>query len=116
MVKTMRRLYPSDTVRELPFVRNVPHRTAKSAAMSVKGKVRFALALCLVTALLGSAASVAADRKEGSEPWIVSARIIRNGEASGSGVYLTSGLIITAAHLIAVDAKMSVSIAGVVLP
>src|SRR5262249_44506237 len=33
-----------------------------------------------------------------------------------SGVYLTSGLIITAAHLIAVDAKMSVSIAGVVLP
>jgi len=99
-----------------PLVRNAPHRAARSAAMLVKGNVRFAFALCLVTALLGPVASVAADRKEGSEPWIVSARIIRNGEASGSGVYLTSGLIITAAHLTAVDAKMSVSIAGVVFP
>src|SRR5262249_4081774 len=73
-----------------PLVRNAPHRAARSAAMLVKGNVRFAFALCLVTALLGPVASVAADRKEGSEPWIVSARIIRNGEASGSGVYLKS--------------------------
>jgi hypothetical protein len=36
--------------------------------------------------------------------------------AVGSGVYLNSGLIITAAHLTAVDAKMGVRIAGMVLP
>lgn len=82
-------------------------------AMLMKGN--FSFALCFVLALLGSA-SEGADRKESSDPWIVSARIIRNGSASGSGVYLTSGLVITAAHLTAVDANMSVSIAGVVLP
>jgi hypothetical protein len=84
--------------------------------MLVRGTVRFAFALCLVVTLLASVASEGADRKENSDPWIVSARIIRNGEASGSGVYLASGLVVTAAHLTAVDAKMSVSIAGVVLP
>jgi len=83
-------------------------------AMLMKGN--FSFALCFVLALLGSVASEGADRKESSDPWIVSARIIRNGSASGSGVYLTSGLVITAAHLTAVDANMSVSIAGAVLP
>ena len=33
-------------------------------------------------------------------------------QQSGSGVYLNSRLIITAAHLTAVDAKMSVRVAG----
>jgi Trypsin-like peptidase domain len=84
--------------------------------MLMKGNVRFAFALCLVIATSGSVAFEGADRKESSNPWIASARIIRNGGASGSGVYLTSGLVITAAHLTAVDANMSVSIAGVVLP
>jgi hypothetical protein len=60
--------------------------------------------------------STAADRKESGGPWIATAAIIRNGEQAGSGVYLNSGLIITAAHLTAVDAKMGVRIAGVVLP
>jgi hypothetical protein len=55
------------------------------------------------------------DRKQSGEPWIATAVIIRNGEQPGSGVYLKSGLVITAAHLTAVDAKMSVRIAGVVL-
>jgi hypothetical protein len=53
---------------------------------------------------------------ERSEPWIAVARIIRNGQPSGSGVYLRSGLIITAAHLTAADAKMSVHVAGMALP
>jgi hypothetical protein len=57
-----------------------------------------------------------ADRKESGGPWIATAAIIRNGERSGSGVYLNSGLFITAAHLTAVDAKMGVRIAGMVLP
>jgi hypothetical protein len=34
------------------------------------------------------------------------------GEQPGSGVYLKSGLVVTAAHLTAVDANMSVRIAG----
>jgi hypothetical protein len=57
-----------------------------------------------------------ADRKESGGPWIATVGIIRNGEQAGSGVYLKSGLIITAAHLAAIDATMSVRIAGVVLP
>jgi hypothetical protein len=54
-------------------------------------------------------------RQESGSPWIATAVIIRNGEQPGSGVYLKSGLIITAAHLTAVDANMTVRIAGVVL-
>jgi hypothetical protein len=58
-----------------------------------------------------------ADRKEsGGGPWIATAAIIRNGQQTGSGVYLNSGLIITASHLTAVDAKIGVRIAGMVLP
>ena len=78
--------------------------------------LRFALALCSATILSASVVSAGTDRTDSSDPWIVSARIIRNGGASGSGVYLKSGLVITAAHLTAADANMSVSIAGVVLP
>jgi hypothetical protein len=51
-----------------------------------------------------------------NRPWIAAVRIIRNGEQSGSGIYLTSGLVVTAAHLTAPDAKMSVHIAGAALP
>jgi hypothetical protein len=80
-----------------------------------KSNARLAFAICLVTVLLAPV-SQGADRKESSAPWIVSAQILRNGGVSGSGVYLASGLIITAAHLTALDATMSVSIAGVVLP
>ena len=86
------------------------------APSSAGGYVRFAFALCLAVTLLAPVVSEGADRKESSSPWIVAARIIGNGKASGSGVYLKSGLVITAAHLTAVDANMSVSIAGVALP
>ena len=78
--------------------------------------MRFAFALCLAGALLTPIMSSGADRKESGGPWIATAAIIRNGEQTGSGVYLNSGLIITAAHLTAVDAKMGVRIAGMVLP
>ena len=77
--------------------------------------MRFAFALCLAVTLLAPIISAGADRKESSHPWIATAGIIRNGAQSGSGVYLKSGLIITAAHLTAVEDKMSVHIAGVLL-
>src|SRR5262245_48827220 len=106
----------TDIERALSFVRSAPHRVARPSAMLVKGTVRFALALCAVITLSASVDAEGTDQKESSDPWIVSARIIRNGGPSGSGVYLKSGLVITPAHLTAPDANMSVSIAGVVLP
>jgi hypothetical protein len=78
--------------------------------------VRFAFVLCLAVTLLAPIVSIGADRKETSAPWIATAEIIRNGARSGSGVYLKSGLILTAAHLSDVDANMGVRVAGVVLP
>ena len=78
--------------------------------------MRFAFALCLAVTFLAPIVSEGADRKESSGPWIATAAIIRDGGTTGSGVYLKPGLIITAAHLTAVDANMSVRIAGVVLP
>jgi len=80
-----------------------------------RGRPCLAFALWLVTVLF-VVASESADHKERSEPWIVSAKILSDGITSGSGIYLAAGLIITAAHLTAVGANMSVSIAGVVLP
>ena len=38
----------------------------------------------------------------GPEPWIVAAQILRNGEYDARGIYLSPGLIITAAHLTAI--------------
>jgi S1-C subfamily serine protease len=74
--------------------------------------VRLAFALCLAGALLAPIISNGADRKESGGAWIATAAIIANGQQTGSGVYMNSGLIITAAHLTAVDAKMGVRIAG----
>src|SRR5262249_39328122 len=83
---------------------------------SRKPKVLLAFALYLAVALLAPTVSEGGDRKETSDAWIATAGILRDGGQSGSGVYLWSGLIITAAHLTAIDAEMSVRIAGVVLP
>ena len=62
--------------------------------------------------LFGGAAAGA----EENGPWIVTARLIRNGAPSGSGVYLGSGLIVTAAHLVDPNSPMSATVAGVTLP
>src|SRR5262245_36260556 len=87
-----------------------------SAPSSIsEGDVRFASALCLAVTLLAPVVCEGADKGSG-RPWIVTASIIRDGGQSGSGVYLKSGLVITAAHLTAVDANMSARIAGVLLP
>jgi len=66
--------------------------------------------------LFASLVFAAVDREDSSEPWIAAARILKNGEPSGSGVYLKSGLIVTAAHLTDANAKMGVRMAGAVLP
>jgi len=58
-------------------------------------------ARCLAVSLLAPIASESVDGKEGASPWIATAGIIRDGGQSGSGVYLNSGLVITAAHLTA---------------
>ena len=83
--------------------------------MAAKGNMRFALTFCLVVTLSAPAISGGAEKDSGT-PWIVAASIIRNGGPSGSGVYLKSGLIITAAHLTDAEANMGVHIAGVALP
>jgi hypothetical protein len=89
----------------------------KGHAPSLLGcNARFAFALCLSVTLLAPMVAEGADQKETSAPWIATAEITRNGGQSGSGVYLKSGLILTAAHLTDVDANMGVRIAGVVLP
>ena len=55
----------------------------------------------------------------GPEPWIVAAQILRNGEYSARAIYLSPGLIITAAHLtanMAATDNISVRIANAALP
>jgi Trypsin-like peptidase domain len=86
------------------------------ASSASESNMRFAFALCLAMALVAPIVSKAADQTKNSDPWIATAGIMRNGGPSGSGVYLKSGLIITAAHLTDLDAEMSVRIAGVLLP
>jgi len=84
--------------------------------LTFSSNVRLAHALWLaVTVLAWSIVAEGADHKETS-PWIATAGIIRNGSPSGSGVYLRSGLILTAAHLTEIAANMGVRVDGVVLP
>jgi hypothetical protein len=79
--------------------------------------VRFLASVCLAVAMLPPIASKGAGGNDGSgRPWIATAGILLNGAQSGSGVYLWSGLIVTAAHLTALNASMGARIAGVVLP
>jgi hypothetical protein len=84
---------------------------------AMNGNLRFAALVSLALAFLAPIVAEGTDRNENSgHPWIATAGILRNGGPSGSGVYLQSGLIITAAHLTAVDANMGARIAGVALP
>jgi hypothetical protein len=72
--------------------------------------------LLIAETVFASRTSAAEERSGGSIAWIAAVRIIKDGSPSGSGVYLTSGLVITAAHLTSADAKMGVHIAGAALP
>jgi S1-C subfamily serine protease len=83
---------------------------------SIPGQPKNLLALWLVILLLTPWTSSAAEDKTDGTPWIATASIFRNGGASGSGVYLRDGLILTAAHLTDANAEMSVHLAGAALP
>jgi len=91
-------------------------RAASRPASGRSCQVRHALSFVLGVAVSVSLATEARCQTEANRPWIASVRIIRNGEQPGSGVYLKSGLILTAAHLTASSADMGVHIAGVHLP
>lgn len=72
--------------------------------------VVFLVVLAVLAPLTGGA------EERTSTAWITAVRIIKIGSPSGSGIYLWSSLIITAAHLTSADAKMGVHIAGKALP
>jgi hypothetical protein len=77
---------------------------------------RAVIVLLIAASVVAARASAAEERSHGSTAWIAAVRIIKNGSPSGSGVYLRSGLVITAAHLTSADAKMGVHIAGTAMP
>jgi S1-C subfamily serine protease len=81
-----------------------------------KTKGHFVLALFLAMTFLTPIAAQSADHKESKSPWVAPVRVMRNGQQSGSGIYLGSGLVITAAHLTDPNSQMSVHLAGMDLP
>jgi hypothetical protein len=78
--------------------------------------VRAAFGITLVAPLLVTTVVQGATQKQSTLPSAIAVEIFVDGAQSGSGIYLKSGLVITAAHLTSVDARMSVKIAGGVLP
>ncbi len=78
--------------------------------------MRYRFGICVILGLLAVLFGGAAAGAEENGPWIVTARLIRNGAPSGSGVYLGSGLIVTAAHLVDPNSPMSATVAKVTLP
>jgi hypothetical protein len=85
--------------------------------MLVNDKSLFAFVICLIaTPLAPPIVSESFGQKETSKSWVVSPTILRDGERAGPGIYLNSGLVITAAHLVPVNANMGVRIAHADLP
>ena len=74
--------------------------------------MRFASGLGVIVTTFFALLASQAPGQESIGPWIATVKILRDGQQTGSGVYLQSGLIITAAHLTDVSAKMGVHIAG----
>ena len=80
------------------------------------------LIVCLVITLFELSmisARASQTKMPGPEPWIVAAQILRNGEYDARGIYLSPGLIITAAHLTAITTAsdiISVRIANAAVP
>ena len=78
--------------------------------------MRAAFGIALVAPLLVATVVHGAAQKQSTLPSAIAVGIFVDGAQSGSGIYLKSGLVITAAHLTSVEARMSVKIAGGVLP
>jgi S1-C subfamily serine protease len=77
--------------------------------------MRYRFGIWVILGLLAMHFGGAAAAEENG-PWIATARLIRSGAPSGSGVYLGSGLIVTAAHLVDPNSPMSATVARVTLP
>jgi S1-C subfamily serine protease len=75
------------------------------------------LAMSLVAALQVGLPARGEESSPDSKPWVATAQLVRNGAApGGAAVYLGSGLVLTAAHLVDPGADMSVVVAGTRLP
>jgi hypothetical protein len=73
----------------------------------------FISVIIVAVTLLVPVRAESADRKD---PWIAMARLIRNDQPNGPGVYLKSGLVVTAAHLTNANDKMRLRIGGMDFP
>src|SRR5262249_44708569 len=110
------------TLSRLAFWSARAYLSAMSFLTAAKPKNWRPLIVCLAVTLfeLSMISGRASQAKmPGPEPWIVAATIVRNGEYSARGIYLSPGLIITAAHLTAnttASDNISVHIANAALP
>lgn len=92
------------------------NRRHRDVSRGSRSRVRLVCCVALALLILPLLLFESMGQTDDNGPWIAAVRIIRNGEQSGSGVYLKSGLILTAAHLTATEAEMSVNLAGVRRP
>ena len=98
------------------MVVDLENRLKRHNRLAAGRRAVVAFALCLSVSLLATFIAEGTDRKESEIPWIATAAIVKDGVSNGAGVYLKSGLVITAAHLTDMNAQMGVHIAGVGLP
>jgi hypothetical protein len=100
-----------------PGMTTGPRLLTMTSNHSRRGSMRVALVFFLIPTLAALFQATAAEQGDGVHAGLATARVIRNGgHSDGSGVYLGSGLIITAAHVVDPNSEMSVAIAGINLP
>jgi S1-C subfamily serine protease len=74
------------------------------------------LAMSLAVALQASFSARGEESSADAKPWVAMAQLTRHGAPGGAAVYLGSGLVLTAAHLVDPGADMGVVLAGAKLP
>ena len=75
--------------------------------------MRSILAFLLTVFFVKALVAEGVEQNQDDGAWIAMARIIHNGDQpSGPGVYLGSGMIITAAHIVNPTAELSVNLGG----
>ncbi len=74
------------------------------------------LAVSFAAVLQLSPAAHGQENGAANKPWVAMAQLTRNGATGGAAVYLGSGLVLTAAHLVDPGADMGVILAGAKLP
>jgi hypothetical protein len=110
------------TLSRLAFWSAIAYLSAMSFRTAAEPKNWRPLIICLAVTLFELSmisARASQTKMPRLEPWIVAAQILRNGEYSARAIYLSPGLIITAAHLTAnttASEIISVRIANAVLP